>query len=90
MKLFDLHCDTAIRLLQHNQSLCDNTFHISLKKAEYLESYAQVMAVYSQKHLSDAQAYERFFEVAKKSAGRRYRGRDYTTDFAASVPCRAR
>ena len=65
MKLFDLHCDTAIRLLQHNQPLCDNTFHISLKKAEYLESYAQVMAVFTQKHLTDEQGYERFFEVVK-------------------------
>lgn len=65
MKLIDLHCDTAIRLLQHDQPLCDNTFHISLKKAEYLESYAQVMAVFTQNHLTDAQGYERFFEVVK-------------------------
>lgn len=65
MKLIDLHCDTAIRLLQHDQPLCDNTFHISLKKAAYLENYAQVMAVFTQKQLTDAQGYERFFEVVK-------------------------
>ena len=65
MKLFDLHCDTSIRLLEKNQSLCDNDFHISLKKAEYLESYAQVMAVFTQNHLTDSQGYERFFEVVK-------------------------
>lgn len=69
MKLFDLHCDTAIRLLSHSQPLHDNDFHISLKKAEALESYAQVMAVFSQKHLSDHAAYERFFKVVENLRG---------------------
>ena len=49
MRLFDLHCDTAIRLLTHGQSFYDNEFHISLKKAEIFENYAQVMAVFSRK-----------------------------------------
>ena len=65
MKLFDLHCDTSIRLLERRQSLYENNCHISLKKAEYLENYAQVMAIFSQKHLSDAEAYARFFEVVE-------------------------
>ena len=63
MKLFDLHCDTATRLLSEKQGLYDNNFHISLKNAEYLENYAQVMAIWTNHKLSDEQGYERFFEV---------------------------
>lgn len=65
MKLFDLHCDTATRLLGENQGLYDNNFHISIKRAEYLENYAQVMAIWTDKKLTDEQGYERFFEVLK-------------------------
>lgn len=65
MKLFDLHCDTAIRLLSYSKSLYDNDLHISLKKASVFEGYAQVMAVFSQSHLSDSEAYTRFFGVVE-------------------------
>ena len=65
MKLFDLHCDTALRLLDKEAPLYDNDFHISLKKAEYLEAYGQVMAVYAQSKLSDSEAYDKFFKVVK-------------------------
>lgn len=63
MKLFDLHCDTATRLLGERQSLLSNSFHISLDKASYLERYAQVMAVWTDRRLSDEEGYNRFFEV---------------------------
>ena len=63
MKLFDLHCDTATRLLSEGQELYDNSLHISLKRAEYLESYVQLMAVWTDRRLSDFQGYKRFFEV---------------------------
>lgn len=65
MKLFDLHCDTATRLLSESQELYDNKCHISLKRAEYLESYAQVMAIWTNHRLTDEQGYERFYEVLK-------------------------
>lgn len=65
MKLFDLHCDTATRLLSEHQSLTENTFHISLSAARSLESYAQVMAVWTDARLSDALGYARFHEVVK-------------------------
>ena len=65
MNLFDLHCDTATRLLAENQGLYKNTFHISLEKAEKFKSYAQVMAIWTHRKLTDAQGYERFFEVIK-------------------------
>ena len=63
MKLFDLHCDTATRLLLEGQELYDNSLHISLKRAEYLESYVQLMAVWTDRRLSDFDGYKRFFEV---------------------------
>lgn len=65
MRLFDLHCDTATRLLDKGGGLYDNSLHISLKGAEYLESYAQVMAVWTPYKLSDGEGYARFFEVAE-------------------------
>lgn len=65
MKLFDLHCDTATRLLAENQGLYDNGFHVSLKKSAYLSRYAQVMAIWTDKRLTDSEGYERFFEVIK-------------------------
>ena len=65
MKLFDLHCDTATRLLAEKQGLHDNTFHVSLKKSAYLSRYAQVMAIWTDKGLTDSEGYERFFEVVK-------------------------
>lgn len=63
MKLFDLHCDTATRLLFEKQGLYENDFHISINKTKYLQSYAQIMAVWSHYKLSDSEAYARFFEV---------------------------
>lgn len=63
IKLFDLHCDTATRLLAENQGLADNSLHISLSKAQYLEKYAQVMAIWTDRRLSDGEGYERFFGV---------------------------
>ena len=63
MKYFDLHCDTATALLSRSQSLFDNNLHISLKKAETFESYAQVMAIWTHHKLSDEQGYETFFKV---------------------------
>lgn len=65
MRLFDLHCDTATRLLSENQGLYKNNFHISLEKADYLENYAQVMAVWSNHKLNDSEAYDVFFKVVQ-------------------------
>lgn len=63
MKLFDLHCDTATRLLGEMQGLYENNFHISLKNSAYLSKYAQVMAIWTNHRLSDSEGYVRFFEV---------------------------
>ena len=63
MNLFDLHCDTATRLLDEKQGLFENKFHISLYRAKYLTKYAQVMAIWTNHKLSDEEGYVRFFEV---------------------------
>lgn len=65
MKLFDLHCDTATRLLNEKQGLYENNFHISINKAQYLQSYAQLMAVWSHFKLNDGEAYDIFFKVVE-------------------------
>ncbi len=65
MKLFDLHCDTATKLLKNKQELLSNDLHISLSKADAFESYAQIMAVWSDNSLSDCAAWTKFFEVVK-------------------------
>jgi hypothetical protein len=64
MKLFDLHCDTATVLLKRGEGLYNNSLHVSLKKAEYLDSYAQVMAIWTDYKLTDSEGYLKFFEVA--------------------------
>ena len=63
MNLFDLHCDTATRLLDENQGLYENNFHISLNRAKYLEKYAQIMAIWTNHKLADEEGYNKFFEV---------------------------
>ena len=64
MKLFDLHCDTATGLLKRSEKLYDNSLHVSLKKAEYLDTYAQIMAIWTEYKLSDSEGFAKFFEVA--------------------------
>ena len=65
MKLFDLHCDTATRLLNEKQGLYENDFHVSISKSKYLENYAQLMAIWSHYKLSDSEAYSTFFKVVE-------------------------
>ncbi len=63
LKLFDLHCDTASLLFDRKLSLAANDLHISLNKAAPFETYIQTMAVWSDHHLSDEAAWERFFGI---------------------------
>lgn len=63
MRLFDLHCDTATRLLSEKQHLLDGNCHINLTKADYLDTYAQVMAIWTHHKLTDSEGYEHFFKV---------------------------
>ncbi len=63
--LFDLHCDTATSLFAKKQALYENNCHISLKKASLYPKYRQIMAVWSDRRLSDEEAFERFLEVTR-------------------------
>ncbi len=63
MKLFDFHCDTPFALEKTGELLTENVCHIDLKKAETFEEYGQVMAVWTQRSLSEELAWHRFFEI---------------------------
>lgn len=72
MKLFDLHCDTPLKLYKTKEGLKDNSLHVSLKNAEKFEKYIQCAAVWSEKNISDKECFTRFFDVCdyfEKEAG---------------------
>lgn len=46
MRLFDLHCDTLYKATAENSSLNDNTNHISIDKALFLDKYKQMFAIW--------------------------------------------
>ncbi len=46
MKLFDLHCDTITECRLKNRRLFKNNGHLSICKAEYLDRWIQVFAVW--------------------------------------------
>lgn len=64
MELFDLHCDTASEIFRKKESIEKNTCHVSLESAEGYAPYAQIMAVWTSKRLSDAEGYRQFFLIA--------------------------
>ena len=51
--VFDLHCDTAFRMLKESQPLWNNQFSVSLESAEKFKHYTQVMALWTDDHLDD-------------------------------------
>lgn len=63
MKLFDLHCDTLSELYAKNEGMFSNTCHIDLNKASYLDSYTQVMAVWSKHDLSEDENYKECLNI---------------------------
>lgn len=64
MKLFDLHCDTALELYLQKQPLKNGSLHVSLDKAAAFDSYIQTMAIWSDASLADEQAYTQFLKAA--------------------------
>ena len=62
--LFDLHCDTALKLFTERSSLrCNDTCHISLKKAAYLKKYAQIFAIFTERSRSNYEGYASFIDA---------------------------
>lgn len=60
MKLFDLHCDTAYEMKKQRKPLRDSDLMVSLKKAERLEAYKQVMAIWSDSAKSDEDCFKEY------------------------------
>ena len=61
--LFDLHADTLGEMYKKKELLTKNNLHISLEKAKIFKPYIQVMAIWSDKRLSNNEAYNNFFRV---------------------------
>lgn len=60
LPLFDLHCDTAYEMRRRNQSLVKNTLAVSLKRAKGFSRYTQVMALWTDRTLSDEEGWTAF------------------------------
>ena len=62
--LADVHCDTAYELYKRKESFYKNSLAISAQKVNNFKRYLQVMAIWSEKTLSDDEAYAQFFEIS--------------------------
>ena len=63
LSLFDLHCDTAARMLEERQPLEENEFAVSLRKAGAFAQYIQVMALFTDPRLSDSEGWTHLREM---------------------------
>lgn len=63
LDLFDLHCDTALRMLEEAQPLDENGFAVSLRQATGYRRYVQVMALFTEPELSNADGWVRLLEM---------------------------
>ncbi len=62
--VFDLHCDTPLKLCTQKLSLSENPLHISLQKAAAFRKYIQVMAIWCDNTLSDSACWLQFLSAA--------------------------
>lgn len=63
-RLFDLHCDTPVKLYQNNYHLDNSKGHVSLQKSSILSDYTQIMAFWSDCRISDDAAFFAFHKAA--------------------------
>lgn len=61
MQLFDLHADTLYRIKTENLPFCSNDLSITPQKADFLEKYSQLLAVWIPDNIRGKSAFE-FFE----------------------------
>ncbi len=64
IRLFDLHCDTPIKLYQNNFHLDNSQGHISLEKVSSFSDYTQIMAFWSDCRIADDAAFFAFHKAA--------------------------
>lgn len=65
LRYFDLHCDTISECYLKKCGLSENKLHISCRKAEKYETWAQVFAVWMPDGMRGTQAWERFKNVCR-------------------------
>ncbi len=65
MKLFDLHCDTILKLWLTEQSIKTNDHHFALDKTSAFEKHVQVTAIYTKKKYSDAEGWDVFRKASE-------------------------
>ena len=65
MKFFDLHCDTAYEMYVQNEGLEKNKLAVSLERAECLDEYRQVMALWCDNEHSDEECFEDLLKMHK-------------------------
>ena len=63
MKFADMHCDTLTELYDAGYDIESAPLHISLNGARELSPYVQIAAVWTDKRLTDDEAFRRFFSV---------------------------
>ncbi len=66
MKLFDLHCDTAMALYGKMKSLYSNDCHISLDKAACFDKYIQLTAFFTSPRTSDEEGWNQFWRARRR------------------------
>lgn len=64
MNIFDLHCDSLYEMYTQNAGFVSNNLAVSLDKYKEYDKKAQVFAVWSDKNLSDDEAYLKFLHIA--------------------------
>ncbi|MBQ1264522.1 MAG: dipeptidase [Oscillospiraceae bacterium] len=65
LRIFDGHCDTAVRIFQHRQPLLQNDGHVSLEKAKPLGAWAQFFAFCTCDGFSQGQPHEQFLQAMR-------------------------
>ena len=60
LNLFDLHCDTALSILEQNKGIDKNDLHISLENASVFKKYIQVMAIWCPKEYDNDKGFRNF------------------------------
>lgn len=66
--LFDLHCDTASVMEKKEQGFLQNDLCVSLEEANEFSPYVQVMAIWTNKRLSDEEGWLAFHRIYKHLA----------------------
>ena len=64
LRLIDTHCDTAFELYHKNESILQNSCHISLDEARKYINYTQFFAIWANKHRTDDETYDDFLKIS--------------------------